>query len=326
MNKPEKSNSDQYPKLLKVTEDIYQLKVRYPFGMYEMNSFLFKGDNGFTVVDTGSASAESQALWEQTIASGITVEKLVLSHAHPDHIGLARWFQEKHQVPVYISSLGYKEIQRKRNNTNPDWMRNLFLKHDGPELPVKMENPEADAFEFEPDGLFDNQEHIRIGNDTYETIWTPGHSSDHFCFYSQREQVMVTGDHVLAGLAPIIAVWSEHDVNPIKDNIASLERLKAYSSKIALPGHGDLIYNLNDRIDEMISGHQHRLQQLVASVKNAEKTSWQVCQEIYGTLDPKKFFAPLLATITRFLYLESIGEVASELKNGKIYYYRSNDI
>ncbi|MDF2856136.1 MAG: hypothetical protein K0Q87_1987 [Neobacillus sp.] len=325
MNKPENSNADEYPTLTKVTDEIYQLKVRYPFGMYEMNSFLFKGDKGFTVVDTGSVSAESKSLWEQTLASGITVEKLVLSHAHPDHIGFASWFQEQHQVPVYISNLGYKEMQRKRSNPDRNWTRNLFLTHDGPELPEKMEDSEAAAFEFEPDGIFENQQQIRIGNDSYETIWTPGHSSDHFCFYSQNEQVMITGDHVLKGLAPIIAVWSEQDVNPIKENFASLERLKAYATKIALPGHGDLIYNMSDRIDEMISGHHYRLQQLVASVKNAEKTSWQVCQEIYGNLGPKQFFAPFLATITRFLYLESTGEVTSELINGKVF-YRSNDI
>jgi glyoxylase-like metal-dependent hydrolase (beta-lactamase superfamily II) len=318
MKKPEKS--DQYPTLMKVTNDIYQLKVRYPFGMYEMNSFLFRGDNGFTIVDTGSESEESRNIWEQTISSGIKVEKLVLSHAHSDHIGLAKWFQEQHQVPVYISRLGYQEMQSKRSNKNPYWIRNLFLNHGGPALPEKMEDPEAAAFEFEPDGLFENHQKIKIGNDTYETIWTPGHSSDHFCFYSQREQVLVTGDHVLAGLAPIIAVWSERDENPIKENFASLERLKAYPAKSALPGHGDLIFNVAERIDKMISGHHHRLQQLLASVKNEEKTSWQVCQELYGQLGPKQFFPPFLATITRFLYLETIGEVTSEWKKGKIFY------
>jgi glyoxylase-like metal-dependent hydrolase (beta-lactamase superfamily II) len=326
MNKPRKTspNSDQFPTLNKISEDIYQLVVRYPFGMYEMNSFLIQGEKGFTVIDTGSEAKESISIWEQTLASGITVEKLVLSHAHPDHIGLARWFQEQHHVPVYISSLGYKEILRKRNNANPNWIGHLLKAHDTPEFPENIGVSEAAAFEFEPDGLFENKQPIKIGNDTYETIWTPGHSSDHFCFYNQNQQVMVTGDHVLAGLSPIIAVWSENDGNPIKDNFASLERLKSYPTKLALPGHGELIFNLNDRIDEMISGHKHRLQQLVVSVRNEEKTSWQVCQEIYGPLNTKRFFAPLLATITRFLYLESIGEVSSELKNGKLFYRANN--
>ncbi|MDR7077345.1 glyoxylase-like metal-dependent hydrolase (beta-lactamase superfamily II) [Neobacillus niacini] len=309
-----------YPTLTKISEGIYQLVVRYPFGMYEMNSFLFQGVNGFTIVDTGSEAKESIDIWEKTLASGITVDKLVLTHAHPDHIGLAKWFQEQKHVPVYISSLGYKEILRKRKNEDTNWMRRFLKTHGGPEIPKNMENPEAAAYEFEPDGLFEKEQTIILGDKTYEPIWTPGHSSDHFCFYNKNQQVMITGDHVLAGLSPIIAIWSENDENPIKDNFDSLERIKAFSTKIALPGHGELIFSLNNRIDEIISGHKHRLQQILISIENDEKTSWQICQELYGSLSPTKFFAPFLATITRLIYLEKSGEVFSELKDDKLYF------
>ncbi|PAE39084.1 MBL fold metallo-hydrolase [Bacillus sp. 7884-1] len=310
----------QFPTLTKISEDIYQLVVRYPFGMYEMNSFLFKGDNGFTIVDTGSEAKESIDIWEKTLASGIKIEKLVLTHAHPDHIRLARWFQQQHHVPVYISSLGYKEIQRKRNHDNGNWILSLLKTHGGPEIPRNMGNLEEDAYEFEPDGLFENQQTIKLGNEMYETIWTPGHSSDHFCLYNHNQQVMITGDHILAGLSPIIALWSENDLNPIKDNFASLERLMAYPAKLVLPGHGELIYNLNERIDDMITGHKHRLQQILKIVGTEEKTAWKVCQEIYGPLSDTKFFAPFLATITRLIYLEKNGEISSEWKGGKLYY------
>jgi glyoxylase-like metal-dependent hydrolase (beta-lactamase superfamily II) len=311
---------DQFPTLTKISEDIYQLVVRYPFGMFEMNSFLFKGENGFTIVDTGSEAKESIELWEKTLSSGMKIEKLVLTHAHPDHIGLARWFQETQHVHVFISSLGYKEIQNRRNNERPNWIRSFLKTHDSPEIDSNMGNSESAAFEFEPDGLFENQQSIMLGNETYETIWTPGHSFDHFCFYNQNQQVMLTGDHVLAGLSPIVALWSETDENPIKDNFASLEKLKAYSTKLALPGHGELIYRMNDRIDEMIKSHTFRLQQILHIIGDTEKTSWQVCQDIYGTLGNKKFFAPLMATIARLVYLEKSGEVQSELKDEKLYY------
>jgi glyoxylase-like metal-dependent hydrolase (beta-lactamase superfamily II) len=311
---------DQSPPLTKISEDIYQLVVRYPFGMFEMNSFLFNGDNGFTIVDTGSEAKESIELWEKTLSSGIKIEKLVLTHAHPDHIGLARWFQETHHVPVFISSLGYNEIQNRRNIERPNWIRSFLKTHDSPGIDSNMGNSEAAAFEFEPDGIFENQQSIMLGNETYETIWTPGHSFDHFCLYNQNQQVMLTGDHVLAGLSPIVAIWSENDENPIKDNFASLGKLKSYSTKLALPGHGEIIYNLNDRIDEMIKSHTFRLHQILHIVRDKEKTSWQVCQDIYGTLGNMKFFAPLMATIARLVYLEKSGEVHSKLKNGKLYF------
>jgi glyoxylase-like metal-dependent hydrolase (beta-lactamase superfamily II) len=313
---------DQYPTLIKISEDIYQLVVRYPFGMFEMNSYLFRGENGFTIVDTGSEAKESIDLWEKTLASGITVEKLVLTHAHPDHCGLARWFQENHRIPVFISNLGYQELQKKRNHNRVNWLHSFLKSHDCPELTQNAGNSEAAAYEFEPDGVYENQQTIKIGNDTYETIWTPGHSYDHFCFYNPFQQVILTGDHVLAGLSPIVALWSEYDENPIKDNFSSLEKLKAYSTKLALPGHGELIYNLNDRIDEMIKSHNYRLQQIIHFVGREEKTAWQVCQDIYGSLSNTKFFAPLMATIARLIFLEKSGELHSELRSGKLYYSR----
>ncbi|KGM44761.1 MBL fold metallo-hydrolase [Neobacillus niacini] len=311
---------DQYPTLIKISEDIYQLVVRYPFGMFEMNSYLFRGENGFTIVDTGSEAKESIDIWEKTISSGITVEKLVLTHAHPDHCGLARWFQDHHDVPVLISSLGYQELQRRRNHRRVNWLHHFLKSHDCPEISQNLGNSEAAAYEFEPDGIFENQQSIMLGNDRYETIWTPGHSYDHFCFYNQNQEVMLTGDHVLAGLSPIVALWSEDDVNPIKDNFTSLENLKAYPAKLALPGHGVLINNLNDRIDEMIGSHKYRLQQILHFVENEEKTAWQICQDIYGSLSKTKFFAPLMATIARLIYLEKSGEVHSLLRSGKWYY------
>lgn len=130
----------------------------------------------------------------------------------------------------------------------------------------------------------------------------------------------MTGDHVLAGFYPIVALWSESDENPIKDNFSSLEKLKAYSTKLALPGHGELIYNLNNRIDEMIKSHNYRLQQILNFVGNEEKTAWQVFLDIYGSLSKTEFFAPLMATIARLIYLEKNGEVHSKLRNGKLFY------
>jgi glyoxylase-like metal-dependent hydrolase (beta-lactamase superfamily II) len=315
---------DQYPTLIKISEDIYQLVVRYPFGMFEMNSYLFRGENGFTIVDTGSEAKESIDIWEKTLAKGVTVEKLVLTHAHPDHCGLARWFQDHHRVPVYISSLGHQELQKKRNQHRVNWLHSFLKSHDCPEISQNIGNSEAEAYEFEPDGVFENVQEIKLGNEMYETIWTPGHSHDHFCFYNHNQQVMLTGDHVLAGLSPIVALWSEYDENPIKDNFSSLEILKAYPTKLALPGHGELIYNMNDRIDEMINSHNYRLQQILTIIRNEEKTAWQVCQDIYGSFSNTKFFAPLMATIARMIYLEKGGDVHSEVRNGKFYYSRSS--
>lgn len=317
-------NFDQLPLLTQVTDEIYKLSVEYPFAMGQTNCYLFDGEKGFTFVDTGSYAKESITIWEQTIASGIPIEKVVLTHVHPDHIGLARWFQQHHHVPVFISSLGYKEMQRIREKGHHTFMSRVFKQHGGPDIPEQMASFGTTIYQFEPDGLFENQQKIKLGNDLYETIWTPGHAPDHFCFYNHEKQVMVTGDHVLKEISPIVGVWSEEDVNPLRDYFEALERIRTLSTHFALPGHGDLIDHLKNRVDEMFSRHNHRLQQAMESVLNEEKTTGQVCQEIYGSLSLDKIFAPFMATLTRFIYLESIGKVSSRDKEGKIYYRAAN--
>ena len=95
----------QIPMLKQIAEDTYGLSVQFPFGMRQVNSYLFEGENGVTIVDTGSCAPETVALWEQVVGMGITVDKLILTHIHSDHIGLTRWFQNHHKVPgLYIKN------------------------------------------------------------------------------------------------------------------------------------------------------------------------------------------------------------------------------
>ncbi|MBB6447650.1 MBL fold metallo-hydrolase [Bacillus benzoevorans] len=311
----------QIPMLEKVAEDIYKLSVHFPFGMRQVNCYLFKGDNGFTVVDTGSCAKESIAIWEQVMDAGIKVEKLIFTHTHPDHIGLAGWFQKTYGTPVHMSGLCYKEVQRVRNLKSGQWMCHFFKQHGGPEISEDLLMSESKSYDFEPDVIFENNEKIKLGNDSYEVIRTPGHAPDHICFYQPERQILVAGDHVLDEISPIIAVWSADDLNPLQDYFDSLDLVSGLKVKLVLPGHGGLIEDLPARAAAIKSGHIRRMQQIFESIKDEAKPAGQIYQDIYGELSIYKFFAPLMTTISRLIYLESIGKVQSKIKNGEYYYY-----
>lgn len=307
----------QVPILKKVTEDIKLLSFPYSFGMIQVNCFLFRGERGYTVVDTGSDSEEGINTWEYLMAAGITIEKIVLTHFHIDHLGLAKWFQEKHHIPVFISSKGYQEMQRRQDKDHINYVINLFEQHGCSEFSKMASADFTHAYDFVPDGLFEENQQVQLGNDIYETIWTPGHSADHFCFYQPEKQIMVMGDHVLEKISPVVLIESPYDLNPLQDYFNSMDKIKDYSIQIALPGHGRVMEGLGNRLEEIKSGHIHRMNQIVESVKDEEKTAWQICQETYRKVS---FFSPLMATITRCIYLESIGKIKSNIKNGIIYY------
>jgi hypothetical protein len=100
----------------------------------------------------------------------------------------------------------------------------------------------------------------------------------------------------------------------------SLEKMKGYSIKHTFPGHGKPIENLNERIEQIKSGHHYRMEQIVESLKNGEKTAGQISQEIYSKGNNKLAYGPIMTTITKCIYLESIGKLKSECINGKVIY------
>ncbi|MCG7334573.1 MBL fold metallo-hydrolase [Sporosarcina sp. ACRSM] len=294
--------------LTEVADGIHKVIIQFPGGMGEVNCYLLKGLNGYTVIDTGTDSEEAKERWKQVLASGIVIEKVVLTHTHIDHIGLAKWFQQEVGVPVIVSNLGYEEMKKRRDKCRRKRINNLLVKHGGQALPDSKKD-DSFLYDFEPNGFFENQQHIQLGAELFEAIWTPGHAPDHFCFYNRDKKIMIVGDHVLQKINPVIGLWSGEEENPLQDYLISLQKIKKYPAEIALSGHGETINHLLGRVNALTAQHEHRLQQVLQSVKNDSKTAYQICIEIYGTENIILNLSAFMATLTRLLYLESIGKV-----------------
>ncbi|TQR17875.1 MBL fold metallo-hydrolase [Psychrobacillus soli] len=294
--------------LTEVADGIHKLVIKFPTGMGEVNCYLIEGTNGYTVIDTGTDSIEAKDGWKKVLSSGIKIEKVVLTHTHQDHIGLAKWFQQEVGVPVIVSNLGYKEMKKNRGSHGRNRLNSLIIRHGGVSLPHKI-NEDPPIYDFEPDSFFENHQHLQLGEESYEAIWTPGHAPDHFCFYNENKKIMIAGDHVLNRISPVIGLWSGEEANPLKDYFLSLTELEKYPADITLPGHGDLISDLHTRIHELEAKHEHRLQQVLLSVTSESKTAYQISYEVYGTVNIILNLSSFMATLTRLLYLESIGKV-----------------
>lgn len=303
--------------LTEVADGIHKLVIKFPTGMKEVNCYLIEGKKGYTVIDTGTDSIEAKEGWKKALSSGIVIEKVVLTHTHQDHIGLAKWFQQEVGVPVIVSNLGYEEMRKNRDLPSRERLSRLIIRHGGVSLPNKM-NEDPPIYDFEPDGFFENHQHIKLGEELYEAIWTPGHAPDHFCFYNKTKKLMIVGDHVLNRISPVIGLWSGEEANPLKDYFISLMELEKYQTDITLPGHGDLIYNLQARIKELGGKHEKRLQQVIQSVTRESKTAHQICLEVYGTVNIILNLSSFMATLTRLLYLESNGKVARQELDGVV--------
>ncbi|WP_152654963.1 MBL fold metallo-hydrolase [Oceanobacillus sp. CFH 90083] len=305
--------------LEQITDDIYRLVVRYKGAMGEVNSYFIKGNHGYTVIDTGIDAPETRALWERAFRN-YKIEKLVLTHTHEDHIGLARWFQEIYEIPVYVSRRGYKEMCKGRDaKARKKRLKSLIKKHGAPPIPLKIKD-ESHIYKFEPDGFFDDNDEITLGNRSYQTIWTPGHAPDHYCFYQLETEVMIIGDHVLNHLSPVIGLWMGEEHNPMEAYFGALELLKEYQVRLALPGHGDPVEYLDERITDILYRHEKRMEQLLELMETGEMTAFKLTTKAYGPMKSIAFASQFMATLTRLIYLEEQSKIKVQVKKGKKYY------
>lgn len=293
--------------LKKVTENIELAVVTYSGGMGATNCYLLKGEDGYTVIDTGMNSKQAIRLWEGILETGYKIEKVVLTHVHQDHIGLAKWFQQEKGVPIIVSHLSYREMKKFHDPQLNKRMKNLVMSHGVPFFPDMPDT--SFLYDFEPDGFFDAGDEILLGKDKYEVIWTPGHAYDHYCFYNREKKIMILGDHVLKQVSPVIGLWAGEEKDLLNYYFDSLKKLDAYPTNIALPGHGEMIYDLQGRVEEIQNSHQKRLQQVYQSVETNAKTALEVCLDVYGLLSLEKMVSPFMASLTRLIYLEKNKEI-----------------
>lgn len=312
--------------LKQVTDEIYCLTQPH-YRQQTVNSYLVKGAKGYTVLDTGPQLEEARAIWQKLIDDGLVIEKVVITHGHTDHIGLASWFQRHVKVPVIFSEPGVNKLKNYRSKYREAEARGdrpsaFFLEHGGPAIPEKLLYADAVKDYFEPDDVYEPGGFVNIGDKPFQAIWTPGHAEDQCCFWNGEMRLLFSADHVLEGISPVVPTWSDEDGNPLQQYFDSLKALEPYEPQLVLPGHGDPIPDLQARLRELCDGHIRRLQQISDILKKGERTAGEISLEIYGG-DVRGFMAALVlsSTISRLVYMREMGSVTSRRHNdGKLYF------
>ena len=261
---------------LDVAPGVKWLRMPLPFQLNHINLWLLEDGDGWTVVDTGIAREELKAHWEQVFEAalgGKRVTRVLVTHFHPDHLGLASWFTERWNIELWM--------------TQGEWATARAVHADGaaPDLAQRLRFYRANGLDGErlrPLGEPSNfyRQHVpavppafrrvsagvpvAIGRRSWVPIIGRGHAPEHACLWDAADGLLLCGDILLPRISPNVSVWpSEPLQNPLADYLVSLDGFAHVPAEtLVLPAHGLPYRGIHLRIADLKTHHAERLDRL----------------------------------------------------------------
>jgi glyoxylase-like metal-dependent hydrolase (beta-lactamase superfamily II) len=311
---------------VQVAPGVHRVSVPLPFPPGEVAAWLIEGEAGHTLVDTGIDTPLARyALREAAGHVGVTPESLeyvVLTHAHPDHYGLAGPVREWSGAKVAIHEEEEKLARRFVDRWPEDRVgaAGAFARLGVPEAVVPAFLRASDVIHgfytrFHPDILFRGERGPLPAGGGWEWIHTPGHSPGHVTVHHPERRILITGDHVLPRISPNVGadLYAEEPLSDYLDSLLSLRRLPV---DLVLPSHGEPFGDLALRIDAIVAHHNLRNTQILALLGTGPKTVFEVARGVFGDLPPDNLLHAVRESRAHLAYLERHGRVRPEHRDG----------
>lgn len=278
--------------LMQVAQGVYWLRMPLPFALNHINLWMLRdeveGRSGWTIIDTGVASQEIKAHWERIFAEaldGLPILRVVVTHMHPDHVGLAGWICDKWQVPLYMTM---SDFLMAKYWTLPDPDGELaggpngraaaahFAKHGLTDSKAQAQIAERARYFPSLVSALPNHFHrlldgvaLTMGGNKWQVIVGYGHAPEHASLYCEALGVLISGDMVLPRISTNVSVFDvEPEANPLTLFLNSLNAYQDLAPEtLVLPSHGLPFTGLHERIAQLRSHHHDRLQDTYAACK-----------------------------------------------------------
>jgi glyoxylase-like metal-dependent hydrolase (beta-lactamase superfamily II) len=289
---------------------LYQIPVRLPGNpLKNLNSYVIKTKDRSLIIDTGfnqSACLEDLSRGIQELELDMKRADIFLTHFHSDHSGLVPYIvTPSSRVYIGARDLAYFNLPKDRDTALWDQIEALFVRKGFPPAEYKTavsDNP-AKALRspkpFECTAL-DDGDRVRVGDIELTCILTPGHTPGHLCLYRAEDKLMILGDQVLFDITPNISMRLP-PADPLGDYLDSLEKIKNYDVRLALPAHRNSGASLALRAGELQAHHKKRLEEVLniaaaepglSGYETASRMAWSIRAKNWEEFPPhQKFFA-----------------------------------
>ena len=288
--------------VMEIAPGILWARIPLPFRLNHVNVYLIDDGDGWAIVDTGIGNDATRAVWgelAQGPLAGRRLTRLIVTHHHPDHIGLAGWLCERFALPLLItqtSYLGCLNISLSPGALDAKPYRDFYLRHGLDAATTQRVATQGHGYLRMVSGLPPTFERIvagdtlQIGSRSFEVLTGNGHAPEQAMLYCAADNVFLAADQVLAKITPNISVWAvEPTGDPLGLYLRSLGELKARipADALVLPGHQLPFYGLHARSEELIAHHEMRCALIAAACREAPRSAAELVPVLFTRqLDP----------------------------------------
>jgi glyoxylase-like metal-dependent hydrolase (beta-lactamase superfamily II) len=310
---------------IEVAPGVLWARLPLPFRLDHINLYFIDDGDGWAIVDAGIARDPSKAAWEALLAgplSGRPLTRLIVTHSHPDHIGLAGWLTERFGVPLLASQTAYldcltlsldpgrleSKVYRdfyRRNGVDDETNKLLSTLGHGY---LRMITPLPSTFQRLVAG-----DRLKAGDLDFAVLSGDGHAPEQLMLHDEKSKLILVADQVLAKISPNVSVSpTDPTGDPLGLYLRSLNALRQGVARdaLVLPGHGLPFFGLHDRIDELIAHHKARCQAL------SEACALKPCSA--ADLLPVIFPRPLDPHQMGFAFNELLAHINFMLREGAL--------
>ena len=269
-----------------IAPGVLWLRMSLPFALNHINLWLLADEfeqesgvvRGWTAIDCGISSDATRASWETIFSEhlqGLPIVRVLVTHCHPDHVGLADWLCQRWNAPLWMS-LGEYTSARLMSAGLPGAASLAALPHfqrNGLTDPQRLENMRARKGHYS--GLvptvphaytrIQDGERIAIGGRDWRVITGFGHAPEHVALYSADLNLLISGDMVLPRISTNVSVFAlEPNANPVQQYLDSLTKYRDLpDDTLVLPSHGKPFRGLHTRIRQLNEHHAARLAEVL---------------------------------------------------------------
>ncbi|MDR3437181.1 MBL fold metallo-hydrolase [Telmatospirillum sp.] len=321
---------------IRVAPGILWLRMPLPFALNHINLWLIEDGAGWAVVDTGVPDQESRRLWQGVFAGpmgGRPLSRLVVTHFHPDHMGLASWLERQFGIVMEA--------------TQAEWLYGRMLSLDTSESFVEASRRFYQGTGFGEDLLAIVTErgnaygarikhvptHCRrlrdgslldMGGRRWRVMVGEGHAPELACLWCEDLNVLISSDQILPSISPNVSVWpSEPEADPLRQFLESLKRFRELPGDcLVLPSHGRPFVGLHERIDALLAHHRDRLDETLEACAQP-MTAFDLQAIMFRRpLDSHQVFFAIGESLAHLHYLAAEGQIIRETDAKGVHRFR----